>query len=315
MGLRDDKENAANPSDDLSRGMASLQLDVPSIPTLNFRELDAMLVELASGLLQKEGSVPVGKMGSLLHRAAGNHNLPAIIKEQYGGLKKFLEAHQRLFVVGSDHPFNPHVCLRAQLGPNGELPRANNRKARSRGTRKHGRTGRRSRRTRVAGPGHGPSLRAQYGGAQHGAWANPQQLRFQPAKNEPEAKGRSRFWSQPDPPRMIVDPPYRPFVSGFGPDMLSDYSFSASSSPNAATPGSVSPVSEEASHVRGRSASFGPMSTRPRLSPDGGASPLFISAAVDFDPWKPLANSGGWPGDKGGWPEKRAPGGWPDVGG
>jgi DNA polymerase III epsilon subunit-like protein len=70
------------------------------------------LISLASGILMKHGAVPVGKMGSLLHKAANNHSLPALLKEKYGGLKKFLQLHEKDFVLGEDHPYNPHVSLR-----------------------------------------------------------------------------------------------------------------------------------------------------------------------------------------------------------
>jgi hypothetical protein len=39
------------------------------------------------------------------------------LKEKYGGLKKFLEGYPAIFVVSSDHPFNPNVLLRASLTP------------------------------------------------------------------------------------------------------------------------------------------------------------------------------------------------------
>lgn len=65
---------------------------------------EASLIALAKRILTKYGSVPVGKMGSLLHKAANNHNLPTIVKERYGGLKKFLQSHEDHFALGDDHP-------------------------------------------------------------------------------------------------------------------------------------------------------------------------------------------------------------------
>ena len=53
-------------------------------------------------------------MGSLLHKAANDHTLPALLKERYGGLKKFLQAQSAYFVLGEDHPYNPHVALVGQ---------------------------------------------------------------------------------------------------------------------------------------------------------------------------------------------------------
>ena len=69
---------------------------------------------LASKILANHGSLPIGKMGSLLHKAANNHLLPSILKERYGGLKKFLTSNEE-FVLGTDHPYNPHVRLRANI--------------------------------------------------------------------------------------------------------------------------------------------------------------------------------------------------------
>jgi len=74
---------------------------------------DESLVGLVAGILEQHGSVPVGRMGSLLHDATNNHSLPAMIKERYGGLKRFLENHKAVFAVGTDHPYNPHVSLRS----------------------------------------------------------------------------------------------------------------------------------------------------------------------------------------------------------
>ena len=72
---------------------------------------EPQLIQLACRILSDHGSVPVGKMGSLLHKAANDHTLPALLKERYGGLKKFLQAQSRYFVLGEDHPYNPHVAL------------------------------------------------------------------------------------------------------------------------------------------------------------------------------------------------------------
>lgn len=73
------------------------------------------LVWLAVKILLEQGSVPVGKMGSLLHRAAHDHTLPTMLKERYGGLKKFLQSHTVFFILNNDHPYNPHVTLSQQL--------------------------------------------------------------------------------------------------------------------------------------------------------------------------------------------------------
>lgn len=70
------------------------------------------LVHLIIDLLKERVSVPVGRMGSLLHDATNNHSLPAMLKEHYGGLKRLLERHTDIFQVGRDHPYNPAVQLK-----------------------------------------------------------------------------------------------------------------------------------------------------------------------------------------------------------
>ena len=75
---------------------------------------ESQLITLACRILADHGSVPVGKMGSLLHKAANDHTLPALLKERYGGLKKFLQAQSKYFILGEDHPYNPHVALIGQ---------------------------------------------------------------------------------------------------------------------------------------------------------------------------------------------------------
>ena len=75
---------------------------------------EPQLITLACRILSDHGSVPVGKMGSLLHKAANDHTLPALLKERYGGLKKFLQAQCKYFILGDDHPYNPHVALVGQ---------------------------------------------------------------------------------------------------------------------------------------------------------------------------------------------------------
>jgi len=72
---------------------------------------ESELVDLIRGILATRGAVPVGRMGSLLHEATNNHSLSAMLKEYYGGLKRFLERHQAVFCVGVDHPYNPQVTL------------------------------------------------------------------------------------------------------------------------------------------------------------------------------------------------------------
>lgn len=73
---------------------------------------ESKLVALVTHLLLGEGSIPVGKMGSMLHTLTNNHSLPAMLKERYGGLKKFLQRYEQVFKFENDHPYNPHVSLR-----------------------------------------------------------------------------------------------------------------------------------------------------------------------------------------------------------
>ena len=48
---------------------------------------------------------------SLLHKAANDHTLPQMLKERYGGLKKFLQSQTHFFSLGVDHPYNPSLSL------------------------------------------------------------------------------------------------------------------------------------------------------------------------------------------------------------
>ncbi len=78
---------------------------------------DAALLMLTREVLLTRGPLPVGEVGKHLGEATSNGNLSAALKEKFGGLKKFLERHAGEFLLGADHPFNPHVYLRALLGP------------------------------------------------------------------------------------------------------------------------------------------------------------------------------------------------------
>uniref|UniRef100_A0A6V3MD37 Exonuclease domain-containing protein n=1 Tax=Lotharella globosa TaxID=91324 RepID=A0A6V3MD37_9EUKA len=71
------------------------------------------IVELACTVLRRyPGGMAIAKLGTLMHKEANNHALPSILKERYGGLKKFLQGQQDKCVMGNDHPYNPHVTLR-----------------------------------------------------------------------------------------------------------------------------------------------------------------------------------------------------------
>eukprot|EP01138_Halocafeteria_seosinensis_P004117 gb/GECG01004209.1/.p1 GENE.gb/GECG01004209.1/~~gb/GECG01004209.1/.p1 ORF type:complete len:1506 (+),score=206.84 gb/GECG01004209.1/:1-4518(+) len=69
------------------------------------------VVRLAKEVLSEKGSLPVGEIGKLLQEATSNSSLSSILKEKWGGLKKFLEQHPDVFSLSSDHPFNPSVSL------------------------------------------------------------------------------------------------------------------------------------------------------------------------------------------------------------
>ena len=81
------------------------QFEVPSVSLPD-------LLSLLASILASSGPVPVGRLGSLLHERTNNHSLPALLKEEYGGLKRLLERYPESFVVGKDHPYNPHVSVR-----------------------------------------------------------------------------------------------------------------------------------------------------------------------------------------------------------
>ena len=57
--------------------------------------------------------MPVGEIGKMLQEATANPSLSGVLKESFGGLKKFLEKFPEIFLISQDHPFNPHVYLRA----------------------------------------------------------------------------------------------------------------------------------------------------------------------------------------------------------
>ena len=108
------KESAAAAADAVP---AAKLVEVAAPPAPSAPITESGLIALATRILTDHGSVPVGKMGSLLHKAANDHTLPSLLKERYGGLKKFLQAHLQYFVLGEDHPYNPHVSLVGQQQP------------------------------------------------------------------------------------------------------------------------------------------------------------------------------------------------------
>lgn len=51
---------------------------------------EAYLVKLASSVLSQQKRIPLGKLGTLLHKAANDYTVPAFLKEKFGGLRSFL---------------------------------------------------------------------------------------------------------------------------------------------------------------------------------------------------------------------------------
>ena len=77
---------------------------------------DSALRTLSRQVLEEKGPLPVGEIGKMLQEAcAGIPNMSAVLKERFGGLKKFLESYPDDFVLATDHPFNPSVYLQDSL--------------------------------------------------------------------------------------------------------------------------------------------------------------------------------------------------------
>lgn len=103
-------------------GSSASNLPAPSSPSL--RKLDSVkvscktakdfrIVQLTSDILYQHGSIPIGLLGTLLHRETQDHGLPSYFKEVYGGLKKFIAQFSPAFAISSDHRFNPSISLHA----------------------------------------------------------------------------------------------------------------------------------------------------------------------------------------------------------
>jgi len=73
------------------------------------------LKTLSTIVLTEKGAMPVGEIGKMLQEATTNPTLSNVLKEQFGGLKKFLERYPEVFLISVDHPFNPYVYLRSQV--------------------------------------------------------------------------------------------------------------------------------------------------------------------------------------------------------
>lgn len=69
------------------------------------------LLALAREILKEKGPLPVGEIGKALQESTSNPQIPSILKEKFGGLKKFLEVNRESFLISNDHPYNPKVYL------------------------------------------------------------------------------------------------------------------------------------------------------------------------------------------------------------
>jgi hypothetical protein len=74
---------------------------------------DSALFSLSKEILNDKGPLPVGEIGKLLQEFTANAGLSQTLKDQFGGLKRFLEKFPDDFLISTDHPFNPHVYLKA----------------------------------------------------------------------------------------------------------------------------------------------------------------------------------------------------------
>jgi len=76
---------------------------------------DHALWSLCVDVLQDRGFIPVGEIGKFLQELTGSVSMSGILKDKYGGLKKFLELHGSDFLISGNHPFNPNVYLKRAL--------------------------------------------------------------------------------------------------------------------------------------------------------------------------------------------------------
>lgn len=76
---------------------------------------ESALLTFCVDTLTYKGPLPAGELGKLLSEASSILNLSHKLREKFGGLKKFLERYPDIFVFSNDHPFNPHVLLRATI--------------------------------------------------------------------------------------------------------------------------------------------------------------------------------------------------------
>ena len=73
------------------------------------------LLTLTKQILNDHCCLPVGEIGKLLQEATSNSGLSSTLKERFGGLKRFIEGYPDIFLVSTDHRFNPLVYLCSAL--------------------------------------------------------------------------------------------------------------------------------------------------------------------------------------------------------
>jgi len=71
------------------------------------------LLAFLTQILAENGCLLIGEIGQHLRSTFGRQDWGAVLKERFGGLKRFLLKHSDLFYVDSDHPLNPHIYLRS----------------------------------------------------------------------------------------------------------------------------------------------------------------------------------------------------------
>lgn len=73
------------------------------------------LLAFLTQILAENGCLLIGEIGQHLRGTFGKQDWSNILKERFGGLKRFLLKHSELFYVDTDHPLNPHIYLRASI--------------------------------------------------------------------------------------------------------------------------------------------------------------------------------------------------------
>ena len=115
LSERDSEELSVIMSGDVMDGaLENLMEELKFCSFLLEREItESALKTLSEVVLEEKGPMPVGEIGKMLQEATANPSLSAVLKESFGGLKKFLEHYPGVFLISQDHPFNPHVYLRS----------------------------------------------------------------------------------------------------------------------------------------------------------------------------------------------------------